>query len=533
MKHISKVVSTFALLTTLSAPFAQAQSVTSYGANSHVQVNQLARYDSKTSFGESGTEIVSYDAANQQAYSINGALNALDILDMSQLTQGQLPLKKRIFLKDLGVEGSDITSVAVNKKYHYIAVSIPAKEKTDNGIVAFLDKDGQLISKVTVGALPDMLTFTHDSKKLIVANEGEPNDDYTINPEGSISAIHVIKTGKIKQSDAKTVRFTEKTIPSNVRQLGRNAHESFLNLEPEYVTIDDNNKFAYITIQERNAIAKFDLKKDQIVQVKSLGYKSYQEHTIDVSDKDKKINMKNYPLLGMYQPDGIAHMTVKGKTYLLTANEGDSQDYNGYSEETRIADIADQFDLNSEYLRSTSLEVLKDNKGLGRLKTTTSQNFVNKDGKFTVPVTFGGRSFSILNANDMNLIYDSGSDFEKITAMADKDAFNSQQETLGKIDFDSRSDDKGPEPESVVTGEINGKTYAFIGLERVGGIMVYDVTNPKLPVFETYFKANDNGDISPEGLTFIDAKHSPTKQPLLLASHEMSGTIAVYALSSK
>lgn len=532
MKNIGKVISTIALTSLLATPIADAQSVNNYGPNSKIKVSQLARYDSKTEFGESGTEIVSYDSHFKQAYSINGALNAVDILDMSKLSKGKFILKKRILLKDLGVEGSDITSVAVNKKYHYIAISIPAKEKTDNGRVAFLDKDGKLISKVTVGALPDMLTFTHDSKKLIVANEGEPNDTYTINPEGSISSIKVNALGKVKQSAVKTVKFSKKMIPSNLRHLGRTAEESFLNLEPEYVTIDDKNEFAYITIQERNAIAKFDLKKDKFVKVRGLGYKSYLRHTIDVSDKDKKINMKNYPLLGMYQPDGIAQMTIKGKTYLLTANEGDSQDYEGYSEETRIADIADQYDLNSKYLKGIDVKVLEDDKQLGRLKTTTAQSFVNKDGKFTVPVTFGGRSFSIRSAGNLGLVYDSGSDFETITAKANKDTFNSHQEELGKIDFDSRSDDKGPEPESVVTGVINGKTYAFIGLERTGGIMVYNVSNPKKPVFETYFKANDNGDISPEGLTFIDAKHSPTKQPVLLASHEMSGTIAAYGLTA-
>lgn len=521
-----------ALASLVATPLADAQSVNSYGPNSKIKVSQLARYDSQTEFGESGTEIVSYDPKYKQAYSINGALSAVDILDMSRLTHGKFTLKKRILLKDLGVEGSDITSVAVNKKFHYIAVSIPAKDKTDNGLVAFLDKDGKLISKVTVGALPDMVTFTNDSKKLIVANEGEPNDAYTVNPEGSVSSIKVNRLGKVKQSAVKTVKFTKENIPSNIRHLGRNAEESFLNLEPEYVTVDANNKFAYITIQERNAIAKFDLKQDKFVKVSSLGYKSYLENAIDVSDKDKKINMKHYPLLGMYQPDGIAQMKVKGETYLLTANEGDAQDYDGFSEETRIADIADQFDMTSQYLNGTDVAVLKDQKGLGRLKTTTSQSFVNKDGKYTVPMTFGGRSFSIINANSLGLVYDSGSDFETITANANESTFNSQQEKIGKIEFDSRSDDKGPEPESIVTGNINGQMYAFIGLERVGGIMVYNVTNPKKPVFETYFNANDNGDISPEGLTFIDAKHSPTKQPLLLASHEMSGTIAAYELSA-
>ncbi|MCO4095396.1 choice-of-anchor I family protein [Macrococcoides canis] len=531
MSKLPKFLTTLLASTVLSTTYANAQPVNEYGKDSNIKVEQLARYHSNTEYGESGTEIVSFDSKYQQVYSINGALNAIDILDMRSLNNGDFPLKKRIFLKDLGIAGSDITSVAVNKKYHYIAVSIPANNKTDAGTVAFLNHDGKLLSHVSVGSLPDMLTFSHDSKKLLVANEGEPNDDLTVNPEGSISSIIATKDGVIKQQNVKTIPFNRKAIGNDIRPLGRNNEESFLNIEPEYITIDDENKFAYITIQERNAIAKFDIKRDSIVKVQSLGYKDFRKTPIDVSDKDNAINMKNYPLFGMYQPDGIAQMKVKGKTYLLTANEGDTQDYDGYSEETRIADFQDQFNFNGKYLTETDNLLFSDKKALGRLKTTTSNPFLNTNGKFDVPVTFGGRSFSILNS-DLTMIYDSQADFETVTAEANKQAFNSEQESPGEVKFDSRSDDKGPEPESVVTGEIGKSTYAFIGLERTGGIMVYNVTNPQNPVFETYFNSIDNGDISPEGLTFIPASESPTKTSLLLASHEMSGTIAVYELSS-
>lgn len=532
MNKLHKVITAFAASAIFTTTYAQAQSVNHYGNQTNIKVEQLARYHSNTEYGESGTEIVSFDSKYNQAYSINGALNAIDILDMTHVVRGEFPLKKRIFLKDIGIEGSDITSVAVNKKYHYIAVSIPASNKTDAGTVAFLNHEGKLLSHVKVGSLPDMLTFSHDSKKLLVANEGEPNDDLTVNPEGSVSSIDVSRNGIIKQYNVKTIPFNREQISNDIRSLGRNEDESFLNLEPEYITIDDQNKFAYVSIQERNAIAKFDLKRNQFIKVQSMGLKDYRKVPIDVSDKDNTVNMKNYPLFGMYQPDGIAQMKIKGKTYILTANEGDTQDYDGYSEEARIADISDQFNYNSSYLKGTDQAIFNDKKTLGRLKTSTSNPFVNKNGKYDVPVTFGGRSFSILNS-DLSMIYDSKADFETITAAANKDAFNSEQENMGDVKFDSRSDDKGPEPESVVTGDIGKSTYAFIGLERTGGIMVYNVTDPYHPVFETYFNSIDNGDISPEGLTFIPAEMSPTQKPLLLASHEMSGTIAVYELSAK
>lgn len=520
-----KLLTTAALSTLLFAGTAEASSVSSYGVNSHLKVTQSARYDSQTKYGESGTEIVGYDSKFKRAYSINGALNALDILDASKLKTGQLPLLKRIMLKDIHAEGSDITSVAIHPKHKYIAVSVPASNKTDKGHVVFLSMDGEFLSKVEVGSLPDMITFTSDGKHLLVANEGEPNDDYTVNPEGSISIIKTNKTGVISQKKSHTRTFNPKRVDKDVRALGRNDKESFLNLEPEYITIDKNNKYAYVTIQERNAIAKVDIERQTILSVKSLGLKSYQKYTMDASDKDNKINMKNYPVYGMYQPDGIAHVDYKGKTYLLTANEGDTQDYSGFSEETRVADIADQYNLNSKYFKGYSKDLLTDKKALGRLKTSINNPLGNE-----AVVTFGGRSFSVIEASSMKRVYDSGDDFEKITAKAWPDAFNADQSEAGKIEFDGRSDDKGPEPETVTIGMVNGHQYAFIGLERANGIMVYNIDRPTKPVFETYFKSADNGDVSPEGLTFIQKEKSPTNKPVLLASHEMSGTIAAYEL---
>ncbi len=532
MNKAVKWLTAASLSTLLLSPVAEAASVSSYGSNSHVKVSQLARYDSQAKFGESGTEIVAYDKKFKRAYSVNGEANALDILDLSHLKSGKFPLYKRVLLKDLKAEGSDITSVAVHPKHRYIAVTVPAANKTDNGHVVFMSMEGEFLSQVEVGALPDMLTFTTDGRQLVVANEGEPNDDYTVNPEGSVSIIKTNKTGLIKQKHADTRYFNRQMVPKNIRALGRTSEESFLNIEPEYVTIDSKNEYAYVSIQERNAIAKVDLQSKAIVSVKGLGYKSYHHKAaMDASDKDKKINLKNYPVYGMLQPDGISHVDYKGKTYLLTANEGDTQDYKGFSEETRVGDIAAQYNTSSAYFKGFKSSILKDKNALGRLKTSINNPLTGKDGLYNAVVTFGGRSFSVFEAASMKRVYDSRDDFETITANAWPDAFNSSQEEPGQIEFDSRSDDKGPEPESVTVGKIDGHQYAFIGLERTNGIIVYNIDNPTKPKFEAYFKAADNGDVSPEGLTFIPKEDSPVHRPLLLASHEMSGTIAAYELS--
>ena len=93
-------------------------------------------------------------------------------------------------------------------------------------------------------------------------------------------------------------------------------------------------------------------------------------------------------------------------------------------------------------------------------------------------------------------------------------------------------DDKGVEPESVVLGEIDGRTYAFVGLERVGGVMVYDVTDPANASFTQYIRNEDeNGvlqDLAPEGLRFISASDSPTGNPLLDA-YSQYAALAQYA----
>ena len=117
-------------------------------------------------------------------------------------------------------------------------------------------------------------------------------------------------------------------------------------------------------------------------------------------------------------------------------------------------------------------------------------------------------------------MYDSGQDLEEITAKVLPAEFNSTHEENGT--FDNRSDNKGPEPEGVVLGRVGLRTYAFVGLERIGGVMVFDVTSPWRVEFETYVNPRDfmgdpeggtAGDLGPEGLHFVPAWQSPTWKP--------------------
>lgn len=144
---------------------------------------------------------------------------------------------------------------------------------------------------------------------------------------------------------------------------------------------------------------------------------------------------------------------------------------------------------------------LFDDEQLGRLKVTTSHAFKDADGKYNALVSYGGRSFSILRASDLEMIYDSGSDIEQRVLDLLPERFNANYEAADDIKVDDRSDDKGPEAENVVVGKVDSHSYAFVGLERVGGIMIYDITNPNEPYFVKYLYDPDNKDISPEGIT--------------------------------
>lgn len=506
-----------------------------------LNITHKGRYTSGADFGNGGTEIVKYNPKNGYAYSVNGDKEALDIIDVKHPGKdGAINLVKRIYLQDNGIEVGDLTSVTVHPSGDYVAVSAPAVDKTKPGHVVFYGSNGDYINNVTVGSLPDMVTFSKDGKYLLVANEGEPSDDYTVNPPGSVSVIDV--TGgpaNVTANNVRTAMFT-KEHQEGIRALGPNAEDAYLNIEPEYIAVDSQSKYAYVTLQEVSAIAKVDIAKGQIVQVKGLPYKDHSlaQNAMDVSDEDGKSELRRVPVLGLLQPDGIDTYDYNGETYLLIANEGDSQDYEGYSEEKRVKKLKDDIQLDARYYQGyTQAELddmvengLFDDEQLGRLKVTTSHAFKDADGKYNALVSYGGRSFSILRASDLEMIYDSGSDIEQRVLDLLPERFNANYEAADDIKVDDRSDDKGPEAENVVVGKVDSHSYAFVGLERVGGIMIYDITNPNEPYFVKYLYDPDNKDISPEGITFESAEESPNGKPMLIASFELSGTTSAWEL---
>ncbi|MEM7396341.1 MAG: choice-of-anchor I family protein, partial [Verrucomicrobiota bacterium] len=387
-----------------------------------------------------------------------------------------------------------------------IVAAVENTNKQANGRAVFYDTDGNHLSDVEVGALPDMITFTPDGNYVLVANEGEPSDDYTVDPEGSVSVIDLTDDDPedITQANVATADFTAfngATLDPSIRIFGPGATVA-QDLEPEFIAITKKRgKWkAHVVIQENNAMAIVDVKTATVTDLVGLGFKNHNRwyNAFDPSNEDGAIQIAPQPTKGMYQPDAVASYRVRGRSFLIMANEGDARDYPGFSEETRVADLT----LDPTAFPDAATLQLDEN--LGRLKTTTVNGDIDNDGDHDKIFSYGARSFSIRRPNG-SLVFDSGAHLEVITAIALPGDFNSDDEENGS--FDDRSDDKGPEPEGVVVAKIRGRHYAFIGLERVGGIAIYDVTYPYFPLFVDYINTRDfagdpvagtAGDMSPE-----------------------------------
>jgi hypothetical protein len=461
---------------------------------------------------EGAAEIAAYDRRQHKLFVVNNSVSPkVDVVDLSDPANPQL-----LTSLDMSSYGGSVNSVAVS--HGKLAVAVEAVVKQNNGTVVVLDTNNyQLITSLTVGALPDMVTFTKNGKQILVANEGEPNDAYTVDPEGTINIIEHTGTGWSNTS----LNFNAfngqaaALIAQGLRVYGPGANLS-QDLEPEYIAVSNNNQHAWVTLQENNAMAKIDLINKTIESILPFGYKdhSLSGNELDASNKDGVINIQNWPILGTYQPDAIAFFSHKGQPYLLTANEGDSRDYGGYSEETRVGDLI----LDPTVFPDAANLQLDEN--LGRLKTTTAQGDTDNDGDHDVIYSYGARSFSIWSGGTANLVYDSGSDIANQTKTVPA-LFNNDEG-----EFDDRSDDKGAEPEGVVVGKMRGKNYAFIGLERTGGVLVYDITKINTPKFIQW--VNSTADMNPEGLLFVRKAHSPNHKNLLIVANEVTGTVTIY-----
>jgi hypothetical protein len=415
-------------------------------------------------------------------------------------------------------------------------------DPTQPGTVAFFDADGNsLRAPLVVGATPDMVAFTPNGDWLLVANEGEPNsygEADSVDPDGSISVIDMrsgpapatIRTAGFGSFESKKAALQQ----AGVRIFGPGATVS-QDLEPEYIAVAPNSRTAWVTLQEANAVAELDVSAAKVTSIGALGTKDHSAagNGLDASDQDGP-NVAQRAVHGMYMPDAIAALQLAGKVYLVTANEGDVREWDGIkgpgttTEAARAGSIAAQLDAPL-------------GPGLNRLNVTTVAGRAGGDtdgnGKIDVLQSFGARSMSVWTSS-LRLVADTGEQLEQITKATPGVNFNASN-TNNTVD--NRSDDKGPEPEGVALGRLGGDWYAFLALERVGGIAVYDLSDPRAPLFVEYVSNRDftqpvasglAGDLGPEGVIFVPADESPTGVPLVVVANEISGTTTIYAIGA-
>lgn len=457
-------------------------------------------------------EIVKYNSDNSCMYLVSGFTQTLDIVKIN--SDGSTALVKKIDIAKLGEENGfdagDITSVDVDTEKDIVAIAVQSSEYDKNGTIVTLTYDGDFVAKYEAGVQPDMVVFTHDGKKILTANEGEPRNGYVdaVDPLGSVTIVD------LESGEAYTKTFEEfdekrDELVANGVLLKRGSAPG-TDLEPEYIAISADSSTAYVTLQENNSVAAIDLNTLEWKYVKGLGFKdhSIEGNGLDLN-KNGEIAIQTEDVYGVYMPDGIAIVEINEKEYLLTANEGDSREWGDYENTDKAPIGGAKKDV--EYLISSETD------GLDEDKT----------------YLLGARSFAIWDAETLELVFESGDDFEVITAEKFPEYFNSGHNEAGKVD--ARSNKKGPEPESVAVVEADDKIYAVIGLERVGGIMVYDITDPENAVYADYLNVRDfgeddltkAGDLGAEGICTIPAEISPTGEAMVLVANEISGTVTV------
>ncbi len=451
-----------------------------------------------------GAEIAAFARVSDRVFVTNPEADTprVDVIDVSDPANAEL-------IGYLELSGNP-NSVAVRNDL--VVVAVEGDEVDDNGEVMFFSaRSLHHTGSVEVGVLPDSVAISPNGRYVVTANEAEPNDDYDVDPEGTIS---IIRMRGYRPGNVSTATFTDYAADElralGVRIFGPDATAA-QDLEPEYIAISDNSRYAYVTLQENNAIAVVDLRRAEVHDIWPLGFKDHSlaENAMDASNEDGiDGNLQTWPTLGMYQPDAIAYY----RGFLYTANEGDARDYDGYSEEERVKDLL----LDASVFPDA--DTLQEDENLGRLKTTTATGDDDGDGDFDTIYSYGARSMSVWNAQTGELVWDSGSMVEQAVLAA-----GSWEE--------GRSDDKGPEPEGVTIGKVGAYTYAFLGLERTSDVMVFDLSNPAHPEYVAIIPAPE-GAISPEGLTVVSRNDSPTHSALLIVTYEVSGTTAVFELSN-
>jgi hypothetical protein len=434
------------------------------------------------------SEIVSFDSVNRALWV--AGVSGVDVIDV---TSG-LQVGSRIDTTSFG----SINSVAIHGGL--AAFAIESTTKTDRGTVKLYDTTSRTaasgINSITVGALPDMLTFTKDGTKLLVANEATPS---TYGTQTSATGVFPRTYGAAAFDPAGSVSIIDMGSRAVVATANPNGEPEFgshirkntgMDFEPEYIAVNAAGTKAFVTLQEANAVGVLNLATNSFDKVIGLGAKDFNATGNQIDPlNNSSVSFQSVAAKGLYMPDGVSVFETGGATYMVLANEGDFREDDGD--------------------RSSASSVSSSNVSpLNNLRVS------NTDSSGTDLYAAGARSFSIRDENGV-LVYDSGD-------ILDKQAF-----ARGVYD-DGRSRDKGVEPEGIEVMTIGDRTFALVGLERTtkAAVGIFDITDPENSTFVDMLVSE--GDRSPEGLEgfTMDGNY------YLAFSNEVSNTTSLYQLTA-
>lgn len=498
------------------------------------QMNLLGTFSANIDTRTGAGEIISFDSATQRLFTTqsDGSSFGVNWFDFSNpsspVAGGTIDFSN---LYGGGASQIDsLTSVATDplgRGFGAAAVvpTLNADYSTLGRIGIFDTSTGTLLQTLDLGYHPDAVSFTPDGSKILVANEAEYVDIASgTNRPGGISVIDVSgitgqnKTTAIPALTQANVTTTD-ILGSNFPGLRYNslpgatnaAVESVdNNIEAEYIT--SRNGKAYATLQENNAIGVYNLATNVWEAVIDMGTRDM--NNVDLTRRNG-INLEaTTPFKGIPMPDTIASFEVAGTTYLVTANEGDARGADD-ADVKRVEDARADGDL------AVSIDSKYDKLNISLI------DGLNGDGKVVTPHVFGSRSFTIINADTGTVVFDSlnstATNLESIIANLDPAVWPEP------IDVDNRSDDKGPEPEGLTVGTIDGKPMLFLAMERSDNVMMFDLSDPVNPVFVDIQRAA--GTEAPESLLFLENGKVPGfSGNLLLVAYEDTNNIAVFSV---
>ena len=506
--------------------------------------------------GEGSAEIATFHAGSKRIFATNGVKNSIDVFDISDVAN---PTK--VASVSLAPYGNDVTSVAAGKDVVVAVVNVSDKfsatgvPTTTNGKIVVFDTDGKVLSAPDVlGVLPDSVTFAPDGTTALVAIEGQPvcakddpattekeSADYSkaSDPVGGVSVVDLTDPTAPVVKFAGFDKFTVAQMRAKGIAVSAVVNDVSKDFEPEFVTAVDN-KTAYVTIQEANAIGKLNIKTATFESVSRAFEGNLSKVARDTSDKDSGAGPRTYKnVVAASQPDAIAGFKFGYGNYYLTANEGDAREYTCLNDDLRAAS------LKVDPRRFPDWKAMSATTALGRAKV--NPNIGDRDGDGDIDTIHLRGANSTTMYHNGAFVWDSADLLDQIQTSAfgvaninGSHSLSADKSTMNYVGQD-RSDDKGAEPEGVAVGMVGERRIAILGLERMTALVVFDITDPRAPVFQEWLqmlptKATPAKDVkhwSPEGIVFVPADKSPSGKALIITSYELSGSLSIHEIEPR